>query len=487
MMVLRRRNVSIRLLSVWHPGWYLLILAVAGLVYLLFGSNEERLDQTPGGRVIVHYWEKWPGFEAEAMQAVVEDFNASQDRIYVKMLSVSGVDQKLLLATAGGNPPDVAGLWTRSVPVFAEKGALVPLDPYLNHEGITEADYIPSIWACCQHRGFTWALPTTPASVALHWNKRLFEEAGLDPEKPPTSIAELEAMAEQLTIVELKRGGESVRVRFTELSEAERERKDFRIIQLGHSPMVPGWWTPMWGYWFGGALSEDEQTITAADVQNIEAYEWFAGYSQKYGKRNLDAFGASFGNVASPQDPFLSGQVAMVLQGVWMYNFIDQFSPGLQWGAAAFPSALPAGSAPVTVIESDVLVIPRGAKHPDEAFEFICYVNSQGPMEKLCLGQRKFSPLADVSDSFVREHPNPLIQVFMDLANSPNAVSTPQLSIWNEYQDEMQVAADRINAGSATAGQALEEAQQRVQRRLDRVVRRWDMVRDERLAEWGGS
>ncbi len=461
----------------------MLMLLVIGLP----GCGNDQPSHTPDGRVIVRYWEKWTGFEAEAMRAVVDDFNASQDRIFVKMLSVSGVDQKLLLSTAGGNPPDVAGVWTHTVPVFAEKGALTPLDGYLRETGITEADYIPSIWECCRHRGFSWALPSTPASVALHWNKRLFEEAGLDPEKPPTTITELEAMAEQLTIVELKRDGETVRVRFPELTIAERGAKDFKIIQLGHSPKVPGMFVELWGYWFGGDLWDGDRQVTATNKKNIEAFNWFAGYSQKYGRRNLDTFGASFGNAASAQDPFLSGQVAMVLQGVWMFNFIDQFAPGMRWGAAAFPSALPAGSAPVAIIESDVLVIPRGADHPDEAFEFIRYVNSQGPMEKLCLGQRKFSPLSQVSGSFVSSHPNPSIRVFMDLAGSSNAVVVPRLSIWNEYKDEMLAAADRVYAGATTVEDALGDVQGRVQRRLDRVLRRWDMVKEDRMTEWGGS
>jgi multiple sugar transport system substrate-binding protein len=467
-------------------GSALALAILAGLLVGLPGCGDDRPALTPDGRVIVRYWEKWTGFEAEAMRAVVDDFNASQERIFVKMLSVSGVDQKLLLSTAGGNPPDVAGVWTHTVPVFAEKGALTPLDGYLRDAGITQDDYIPAIWEGCRHRGFSWALPSTPASVALHWNKRLFEEAGLDPDKPPTTIAELDAMAEQLTIVELKRNGETVRVRFPQLTQAERRARDFRIVQLGHSPKVPGIFVEMWGCWFGGELWDGDGRVTAAEEKNIEAFNWFAGYSKKYGRRNLDTFGASFGNAASPQDPFLSGQVAMVLQGVWMYNFIDQFAPGMRWGAAAFPSALPEGSADVTLIEADVLVIPRGARHPDEAFEFIRYVNAQGPMEKLCLGQRKFSPLIRVSDSFVSKHPNPAIRVFMDLARSPNAAMVPRLSIWNEYKDELLAAADRIYAGDATAREALGDAQTRAQRRLDRVLRRWDLVKDDRLQEWGG-
>ena len=461
-------------------------LLLACLLFVLHGCGEAA-DSAAHDRVVIHYWEKWTGFEAEAMRAIVDDFNASQDKVFVKMLSVSGVDQKLLLSTAGGNPPDVAGIWTHTVPVFAEKGALTPLDKYMAAAGMGEADYIPSVWACCRHRDFTWALPATPASVALHWNKKLFEEAGLDPDRPPRSIEEFEAMAEKLTIVELKRGGELVRVRYPELTEAEKSAKDFKIIQLGHSPKEPGWWLEMWGFWFGGRMWDGQRAITADSPENIAAFNWYADYARKYGRNNLDTFGASFGNFASPQNPFLSGQVAMILQGPWMYNFIQQYAPGMRWGVAAFPSALPIGSAPVTVIESDVLVIPRGASHPDEAFEFIRYVNSRGPMEKLCLSQRKFSPLTDVSETFIQRHPNPYIQVFIDIAKSPNARTWPRLPVWAEYCDEARAAADRVFAGDATPKQAMGDVQKRMQQRFDRVLRRWDLVKQDRLEEWSGG
>src|ERR1035438_4453197 len=114
------------------------------------------------GRVIVNYWEKWSGFEADAMQAVVDDFNRSQDRIEVRFLSVSEVDTKLLLAASSGHPPDVAGLWSENIPDFSEKGALTPLDGGLAAAGIGADHYIPVYWELCRHRGFTWGLPTTP-------------------------------------------------------------------------------------------------------------------------------------------------------------------------------------------------------------------------------------------------------------------------------------------------------------------------------------
>jgi ABC-type glycerol-3-phosphate transport system substrate-binding protein len=440
---------------------------------------------TADGRAVVHYWEKWTGFEEAAMQAVVDDFNRSQDRIVVKMLSVGEVERKFMLATAGGDPPDVVGLWTSSIPEFSEKGALTPLNGMLERAGVKREDYIPVFWDLCSHHRFMWALPSTPRSNALHWNKKLFREAGLDPETPPRSLDELDAMSEKLTIVDIDRAGKTVHVRFPELTDEEKRAKHFKLVQAGHLPQEPGWWMPLWGYWFGGRLWDGERRITATDPGNVAAFEWLRQHAEKYGVENLQSFRASFGNFTSPQSPFLSGKVAMALQGVWMYNFIEKFAPQLEWGAVPFPAKDPRQFPLMTIVEADVLVIPKGARHAREAFEFIRYVNTQGPMEKLCLGQRKFSPLAKISDEFVQNHPNRYIRTFIELANSPDAHYVPRLSVWAEYNDEMNVAVDQVTALTTAPRAALDLVQQRMQWRLDRVMRRWDAVKEERLKEWG--
>jgi ABC-type glycerol-3-phosphate transport system substrate-binding protein len=240
----------------------------------------------------------------------------------------------------------------------------------------------------------------------------------------------------------------------------------------------------MWVYWFGGKLWDGQRQITANGPEMIQAFHWLQSQSEKYGVDNRRSFGASFGNFQSPQNPFFSDQIAMTLQGVWMYNFIDKYAPQMEWGVAPFPAKDPAKYPLVTIVDADVLAIPKGARHPREAFEFIRYVNQQGPMEKLCLGQRKFSPLVNVSDEFYRRHPNPYIKTFMDLAKSPHAQYAPRLSVWGAYNDEMNVAIDRIMALSATPEQALDTVQSRMQWKLDRMLTRWDAVRDERLKEW---
>ena len=456
----------------------LLLLGIAA------GCSRPVHDRTADGRIIVPYWEKWTGFEAEAMQAVVDDFNASQTNIFVTMLSVSEINRKLMLSTAGGTPPDVAGLWASGVCSFAEKGALTPLDQLVKKAGIRREDYIPVFWDSGCHRGFIWSLPCTPTSLALHWNKKLFREAGLDPERPPRSMAELDAMAEKLTVVEIIRDGQPVQVRFTALTPAEKAAKEFKLIQVGHLPTEPGWWMTSWCYWFGGVQWDGDARITARSPEMVRTFDWLQSYARKYGVKNMRSFGASFGNFSSPQNPFLTGQVAMELQGVWMYNFIEKYAPQLEWAVAPFPSIDPARYPLVTIAESDVLVIPHGARHPHEAFEFIRYINTRGPMEKLALGQRKFTPLLSVSPTFVSSHPNPYIRTFIELARSPCAQPVPRTSIWSEYDEEMSVAANYVMSLQTSPEEALAKVQDRMQRKLDRLLRRWDLVKATRTEEW---
>jgi len=187
----------------------------------------------------------------------------------------------------------------------------------------------------------------------------------------------------------------------------------------------PGWWNWAWGPFFGGKLWDGKSKITFNSPENLKAYEWVQSFPKKWGTSALSSFQAGFNNMfSSPQNPFMTGQTAMEIQGVWMYNFINMFNPKLDWAAAPFPTATPDLPEP-TVIDLDVLCIPVGAKHPKEAFEFLKYVESQKGLEMLCLGQKKITPLKEVSPGFIEHHPNPFIKLFIKLAYSKGAVSTP--------------------------------------------------------------
>lgn len=424
------------------------LVAVVGIG----AAVSEYLTKPPpqGERVRITYWEKWSGFEFEAMKAVVDEFNRSQDKIFVDVLSVSNIQDKTLMAISGGIPPDVAGLYGANVAQYADSNAVVTLDEICAQNGISRDQYIPVFWDMGVIRGKLYALPSAPASIALHYNTAMFKEAGLDPAKPPQTFEELAGMAEKLN-----------------------KKEDGRLKVTGFLPTEPGWWNWMWAPFFGGRLWDEKEKITINEPASVKGFEWCQEFAKKYGSGQLQTFRSGFGNFSSPQNGFMAQQVAIVPQGVWMYNFITMYAPKLTWTAAPMPHPKDRPDlARPTIADEDVLCIPRGAKHPKEAFEFIKFVQSQKGMELLCLGQKKFTPLRKVSPEFLAKHPNPHIKLFIDLCYGKNVAITPKIGIWPEYSSEINAAFDSIMLMQKTPQQAMDDVAARMQPKMDTYYRR---------------
>jgi multiple sugar transport system substrate-binding protein len=202
----------------------------------------------------------------------------------------------------------------------------------------------------CTYQGHVYALPTTPAVVALHYNKLFFYQAadklralGLDPTRPPRTLEEFDQYAQALDVpIPGKK----------------------RLARAGYFTMDSGWYIHATGTWFGGRNWDPvQQKYTLLSPQNIAAFEWIAGYSRRMGGDAFMDFKSGLGGFASPTNPFISGTVAMVQQGPWMANYVREYGPDMSqvlvpfalepllprvlrpfnyaWGVEAFPSALP--------------------------------------------------------------------------------------------------------------------------------------------------
>src|SRR6185295_7965921 len=101
------------------------------------------------------------------------------------------------------------------------------------------------------------------------------------------------------------------------------------------------------------------------------------------------------------------------------------------------------GAKDVSYDVTDVLVIPRGSRHPREAFEFMAFVQRQEEMEKLCKMSGKNSPLVKQSEDWVYANPNPYIDVYDRLSASPNARPIDQTPIYNEALNLIEVGAQQ--------------------------------------------
>lgn len=426
-------------------------LGAAAAGYVALGPRPS--SDVPKGRVVLDYWEKWTGAEGEAMRRLVDRFNESQSDIFVRYLSIGAIDQKAMIAIAGGSPPDIVGLWSFNIPAFAEAGALTPMDDFAAHKNLTPDRYARAVWPMMTHLDTLWSMVSTCGTIALYINDNRLHEAGLSGAPAPTTIEELDALSSLLTT----------------------RRSSGEIENMGFIHTDPGWWSWLWGYHFGGHLLDTEtNTATASMAENIRAYEWAQSYPKAYGSRDLITFQSGLGYYGTAQAPFLTGRVAMQVQGPWMANLIEAFRPDLNYRAVPMPTSsdISDPNAPVGLIDGDLLCIPAGAKEPEASFEFIAWMQEQQQIEELARAHGKISPLRETSSSFLDLHPNRSIDAHARIADSPRAFGFPKTRIWPRYVSEFDAAMQRIWLQQSEPAAALRLVEDRAQAALDLAAER---------------
>ncbi len=433
-------------------------LFIPGLIALSFlalaGTELRAHPKDDPVKTHIAVWVGWSGFEYDAFQSVVDDYNKSQNKVFVDLLSITGNSTKTLISTSAGIPPEISLLSAAEIPQFADAGAIDVLDEDCKKYGWTEDKYVPGYWGVIQYHGHTMALPATPSTVALHYNTDILKRSGYG--KPPETIEEMDEMVNKITKVE-----------------------NGKVKVAGFLPAEPGWWRWSWGPYFGGQLWDGKSKITMNTPENLRAMKWVESFSKRFGPAQIQAYKSGFGVFASPENAFLADKVAMEVQGVWMNNFIEKYNPKLKWNAAPFP--YPKDRPDLkghTIIEQDIFVLLKNCKHRAEAVDFLAYLQKQGPMEKLCLGQKKSSPLRVKSDEFWAKQDNPCIHLFDDMAYNKNCIATPKIGIWPEYEAEIGNAMDEVSLLQKTPEDALKAIDARMQPKLDQYLNRLEKRRE---------
>ncbi|WP_030347484.1 ABC transporter substrate-binding protein [Streptomyces sp. NRRL S-1022] len=129
-------------------------------------------------------------------EGLIADFENTYPGTHVKWVDqpAEGYPDKLSAEAAGGTLPDVVNVSPDLVAPLAEAGLALDLD---KAAGAYRSEYLPGAWAGHRIPGrkgtyaFPWYLNTGP----LFYNKALFRQAGLDPERPPKTYDELFADA----------------------------------------------------------------------------------------------------------------------------------------------------------------------------------------------------------------------------------------------------------------------------------------------------
>jgi multiple sugar transport system substrate-binding protein len=407
--------------------------------------------------VSLTYWHSWTEQWEEMTKAVCENFTKANTGVTASETVVPGTEliTKLLSAVAAGNPPDMITIYSSmGIPSLVEQNALIEMSDEKDLAEAKDWFYAP-ILEMGTYKSKVYGLSYWQQTPCLGWNKDAFSEVGLDPNTPPTTIDELDAMAQKL----FKDDGTN-------------------ITRMGLRPYYYWLWAAAWG---GSFYDEQNRKVTADNEKIVEMFTWMASYSKKYDVTKLQAFEQGLANErAGTLDPFLNGQLAMdEVGGAWKLGDYKKYAgeKGFNFGIVPVPN--PTGmTGKATYSYGDFTVVPKGTKHPQEAWKFVKFTGGLGGSlddyyKTLTWGDRPIN--VPVTTKMLDYEPfkkimadYPGFQEMVDLfLKGDRVMLPPKMPVGQFYSDRLDSARDKIRLLEGEPAETLKGVSDEVQKELD--------------------
>lgn len=351
----------------------------------------------------------WCYYETEAqrasMDALIEGFNRSQG-IYEaawEYVPMTEFTKKLTMAYTEEALPDLALIDNPTMPMCIKMGMFEDLTEFLEKLQVPEL-YYASTLETVSYEGRMYGLPAVCNNLALIYNKKLLEEAGI---QPPETWEELEEAAKVLTTGE--RDG------FL-MSTIEGEQGAFQLL-----PWV---------------LSTGEPVDQIGGEGTVKALRFLNGLiEQGYLSRNC--INLSQNDVARL---FSNGKAAMMENGPWVFPMLEE--TGIDYGVCPLPidreSSVIAGGENLGVLKGKNL---EGAKL------FLEYYNRDEVMQKFC---EKTGGLP--AKKTIQMEADSEMQVIGE--QMERAIVRSSIPFWNQLSEKLPEAFYKISAGEGTPERA---------------------------------
>ena len=374
------------------------------------------------------------------------DFGKEHPGITVKPIYAGDYVQtigKALTAMKGGDTPEMAILLAADIITLTDEDAVVAMDDLAK----TDADkawlngFFPAFMENARLHGKTWAVPFQRSTPVLYWNKDLFKEAGLDPDKGPATWEEMRAFAKKLT----------------------KKDASGTVTQWGLE--IPSDGNTSWLY-TGLATANDVRLVNAegtktnfADPRAVEALTFFRDLSTVDGVQptGLTSWGTA------PRD-FLEKKLAMVWTTTGNLSNIKA-NASFPFGVAMLPAkahyGAPTGGGNFYIFKN------TSAEKQKAAFEFVKWMTTPERAAKwsIATGYVATSPAAyetEVMKTYVAGFPQAAV------ARDQLKYAVSEITV-HEGQRVMKALNDNLQAalvGSKTPEAALKDAQAEAQRIL---------------------
>jgi multiple sugar transport system substrate-binding protein len=386
-----------------------------------------------GGRI-----EMWTRDDsAPLIRPAVEKFNSQNKDITIKLTEIpsDSLPDQFSTALTANEAPDIISIDLVLVPYFSSIGAFTDIKD--RFESLDFKDkFNQTMVHLGEWKGAQNALPFSADVSALVYNKGHFQEAGLDPERPPVTWQELRESASALTT-----GGRYGYV----YSGGEPGGHMFTFM-----PYV-------WGN--GGEFLNENGTKALIDgPEAVEALRFFVELTRKYDVTppGVVAYLGDEADIA-----FSSGRASMVTTGNFAIDVLNTEAPDLDFGVTLIPKN--EGKQHSSFSGGELIAIPADSEYEEEAWEFIQFALSE---EIQIDAWAKNGTIPVRSDFFDNEYfqKEPKYKVF---AEALTVAECPYTTKYNELYNPLLVAMQNALRGKQSPEEAFSQAAARMNEILE--------------------
>ncbi|MDP2293453.1 MAG: ABC transporter substrate-binding protein [Actinomycetota bacterium] len=151
------------------------------------------------GTTEITFWHSMSAALGEEVVKLTDAYNSSQSKVKVNLVqgSYEETADNYYLASQGDRP-DLVQLPEYQVQAMVDTASTVPVGKCLESSGFDTSTFLPTALAAYETQGVQWSMPFNLSNPVLFYNKKVFAEAGLDPESPPISLEQMREYSEQI-------------------------------------------------------------------------------------------------------------------------------------------------------------------------------------------------------------------------------------------------------------------------------------------------
>ncbi len=404
---------------------------LAGLVTALFGVFAviacPAHAATCSGKSVRITFANWASAEAataKEVNAAITAFEQANPCVHIASIAIpyNNVVSQLTVMTVGHNTPDVMQLSSGMPQLLAAQGALADLSHDASQAFLN--DNYPAMLRDGQFAGRQVALPFALTPHGFWFNKALLAKAGLDPAKPPQTIA---ALDQAMAAIKAKLPG----------------IYPFGIMDDKAPYTVVVMWPWLQAFCQTVPMSGKHLGWTQPCVE--KAFSWFAMLAKK-------GYTPIGNDIKDNRQLFATGKMAFEVDGPYLRGIISSISPQYApdsafadtFGAEAIPAG-PAGPSR-TAIDIHLIAMSAHSADPQAAWKFLHFmIASPASVGDFLIPQGTIPPLKSSQAAFANELDQPYQKVWVQ-SIIPEAEPIPYNPKWyrasNDIIDALQAVMD---------------------------------------------